>query len=314
MDVPRLLFPDQAVDALAFTSNGEFFAFASGLAVSFVEMRTCMIIYSFQVPHGLTMLSLKFAQNAHGGDDHGTVTARHGDGHGLDDDASAIMDVEFSVPASIDPPAVIAPEEAANVSEQRWASGIQLLAAGPARTTVLTHTMHVVIMQFNRDQRAFDEVLLSSQLADRARANRIEIKPAWANGAKIFAAGVGAADISEARIELLPIHVVVYESDVPEIESIVDQLPSHSRPRLKPNAPIVAVPLQGDVSMLQDLTDNGSASDQTDHVGAAASSSTSGGQQAIPGMRKYPPGVKVKYTFLTYDEPEDECPKTSRSV
>ena len=63
VDAPRFLFPDHAVDTLAFTSNGEFFAFASGLDVSFVEMCTCMIIYSFQVPHGLALLSLEFAQN-----------------------------------------------------------------------------------------------------------------------------------------------------------------------------------------------------------------------------------------------------------
>ena len=70
VDMPRFLFPDQAVDNVAFTSNGEFFAFASGLHVSFVEMPTCMIIYSFQIPLGLSLLSLQFVQTAHGENDH----------------------------------------------------------------------------------------------------------------------------------------------------------------------------------------------------------------------------------------------------
>merc|ERR1712048_1166844 len=101
-------------------------------------------------------------------------------------------------------------------------------------------------MQFNRDPLAFDEVLMASPLADRARAEGIEIKPAWANGAKIFAAGVGLEHVLEAGIQLYARHVVALETDVREIESIMDQLPSHSRPRLKPIAPIVAVPLQAD--------------------------------------------------------------------
>ena len=49
------------------------------------------------------------------------------------------MDVEPSVPGSIDPIAVITTEETAIVSEQRWASGTEWLAPGRATTKTSNH-------------------------------------------------------------------------------------------------------------------------------------------------------------------------------
>ena len=59
-DGRRILFQDQVVDALAFTSTGQFFAFAGTQDVSLVEMCGYTIIYSLPVPQGLDVWSLKF--------------------------------------------------------------------------------------------------------------------------------------------------------------------------------------------------------------------------------------------------------------
>ena len=63
MDGRRWLFPEQAVDALAFTSLGESFAFACHRDVSLVEMCGYTIIYRLQVRQGIENCSLEFVQN-----------------------------------------------------------------------------------------------------------------------------------------------------------------------------------------------------------------------------------------------------------
>ena len=63
-----------------------------------------------------------------------------------------------------------------------------------------------------------------------------------------------------------------------------------------------------DVSLFQELTDHDSVSGQTSYF-AKAVSSTSGSRHASPEVCKYATDVKVKFTFLPYDEPDQACPK-----
>ena len=101
------------------------------------------------------------------------------------DEIPIVMDVQPEGEAAMEPIAVIGPEEAAEVSGQRWASGIELLVSGAASTAVDASSIDIVVLQFSRDQRAFDEVLLSSPIAERALASGIDLQPHWANGGKI---------------------------------------------------------------------------------------------------------------------------------
>ena len=59
----RLLFPHQAVNALAFTSMGEIFAFACDQDVSLVGMRGYIVVYSLPLPQGLEIYSIEFAKD-----------------------------------------------------------------------------------------------------------------------------------------------------------------------------------------------------------------------------------------------------------
>ena len=80
------------------------------------------------------------------------------------DEIPIVMDVQPEGEAAMEPIAVIGPEEAAEVSGQRWASGIELLVSGAASTAVDASSIDIVVLQFSRDQRAFDEVLWRGDL------------------------------------------------------------------------------------------------------------------------------------------------------
>lgn len=222
------------------------------------------------------------------------------------------MDVEPEICAD-EPVAVIDPQEASIISEQRWATAIESLTL-PQVNHVAAAPTSVVILHFNRDQRAFDEVLLQSSVARRAEADGIEIKPAWAKGAKIFVAGVGPEHFSEVHIELRARYVVALEDDVPLIESIVGVLPSHLRPRLKPIEGIVSLPLHGDLSMFAEATDQGSSIASVASAESTLVSTITENVQSRHLRPLCPDGLRIRFTFLEYDPEANELPQSSRSV
>ena len=59
----RVLFPDQAVHALSFTSRGDLFAFACDQEISLVETGGYTVVYSLMVTEKLQIKSLVFVQD-----------------------------------------------------------------------------------------------------------------------------------------------------------------------------------------------------------------------------------------------------------
>mmetsp|Transcript_150141 Transcript_150141/g.480721 ORF Transcript_150141/g.480721 Transcript_150141/m.480721 type:complete len:95 (-) Transcript_150141:29-313(-) len=84
----------------------------------------------------------------------------------------------------------------------------------------------MVLLNFNWHPKDLDAVLISSPLARRCEELGLDVKPTWANGAKVFArvaaadvqevfarAGPGHLDEDEACMGLCPRHVLVREED-----------------------------------------------------------------------------------------------------
>lgn len=223
------------------------------------------------------------------------------------DASAAVIDL---LPEPGSPVAVIDPVEASEVCEQQWASAVELLASGGTVTAPAHGNLRVVLLVFNRDQRAFDDVLLNSEPAARARASGCDLQPPWAKGAKIFVADIKEEHVQEIRVPLQPRHVVAYEEDLPEILSALEVLPSHIRPRLKPANSIVDVPFQGDLSMFRELTAFTSSCELT--ASTISNSPANENASRSPVVQQLPP---VRWTFIHFDVKDDaDSPKTSRSV
>ncbi|CAE8618201.1 unnamed protein product, partial [Polarella glacialis] len=127
------------------------------------------------------------------------IPARHGAVLGFDEALGAELTPQHGEIAGWDEPiARIDPEEAARISDERWASFIESNAADAvvAGSTAAAHRGlgpitgggdgGVILLSFSRHDAELEEVLLSSQPAARARNRGLDLKPAWANGAKVF--------------------------------------------------------------------------------------------------------------------------------
>ena len=99
----------------------------------------------------------------------------------------------------------------------------------------------MLILEFNRDHKAFDDILLASPPAVRAIEAGVEVKPMWANGAKVFVPGVDPGEIDVLYGKLLPRHVIIFDRDEQEILDALLSLPSRGRPRLKPDRVVLPV-------------------------------------------------------------------------
>jgi hypothetical protein len=93
----------------------------------------------------------------------------------------------------------------------------------------------VLIFGFNRDNEAFDTALLTSSPAMRAVKAGVEVKPLWANGAKIFVPGIDPKEIDRLYGKLLPHHVIAFDDDEQEILKALLVLAPRERPCLKPS-------------------------------------------------------------------------------
>jgi len=218
--------------------------------------------------------------------------------------------------------AIVDEGEAARIADELWASHVESRIAavgteqlGDVVEDVVVHP-EVVVIEFSRDQQAFDHALLNSPPAARALASGGALQPAWANGAKIFVPAICHEDVQEAGVELRPRHVVAYEADLPEILHALEQLPSQSRPRLKPTRPVVAVPVPGDVTLFGDATSQDSNSRVAESIASEGTSDNVGvASSKVPLDRLLPQGfrIKIKFTFITV-EGDDEFPQSARTV
>jgi len=203
----------------------------------------------------------------------------------------------------------------------------QSSASVSASASSALRSMDVVVLVFNRDDFAFDEALLASAVAHRAAERGVDVKPAWANGAKIFVLGIGAEELAEVHIDPRPRHVVALASDQEELLKALTAIPSRRRPRLKPTVPVLAVPTPGDIALFNDVSSSGgggcSRGAASDHDVESTLPTTSSSSSAAPRSSqdlplrlesRLPDGLAVRWTFLHFDEPQSDIPQTSRSV
>lgn len=181
-----------------------------------------------------------------------------------------------------------------------------------------------MVLTFGRDGLAFDDAVLSSSPALRAVELGVDIKPGWANGAKVLVPGLNAEDVAETHIDLLPRHVVALTRDVQQILDALTSLPSRSRPRLKPSRPVVAIPVKGDISLFADVSCGSSSSSANEAMShdltrSSSSAAVNNGNHAPNAQRdaalsRLPDGIIVKWTFLHVEEPLDDALQSWRSA
>lgn len=175
-----------------------------------------------------------------------------GEGGDLRTETSVIQHVAHPAPpdAEEEAAAVIEPEEAAATSAELWASGVERLSpftAGPLPG--LGPASHrAVLLTFSRCPRELEEAILGSPPVQEAMAQGVDVRPAWAGGAKVLLEGLDPADLEAPlggeRLRLQ--HVVLREADEPALMAALQRLPVRIR-KLKPGAG--RMPLPEDLSM-----------------------------------------------------------------
>jgi len=89
----------------------------------------------------------------------------------------------------------------------------------------------VRVLAFSRMPKEVHEALVSSELAEEARAGGVDTAPEWARGAKIFVP-LAAEDVPEDTV-LRHWHVLVYDDDVPRVHQTLQMFRCKQRPTLK---------------------------------------------------------------------------------
>jgi len=142
----------------------------------------------------------------------------------------------------VDPPAVIHNDEAHRIANELWASAVARLANNQSSTGCIeTSSKGLYLLTFARHPDKLDSVILESELVQSLRAAGINIRPPWANGAKVLTGFLTAGDLD---IELCPRHVVVHAEDVQKILDSLRCIAYNQRPRLKPGLGQTAIPLE----------------------------------------------------------------------
>jgi len=121
--------------------------------------------------------------------------------------------------------AVVDPEEASQVGAEMWAGGVERLNNRDASNTGVTNgrTSRILLLTFGRHPKELEEAIEASAPAQVALSAGTNIKPDWANGAKILVEGLNPGQLEPPAIPngLKPYHVVLWETDE---ESLLDGL------------------------------------------------------------------------------------------
>ena len=217
-----------------------------------------------------------------------------------------------------EPPAVIKPDEARRLVEAQLASTIQSEPVPPTMGELAS------VLTFHRTPASLDRAVSESDSGRRLLEKGVNLKPCWANGAKILVEGLtediwkqACRDAGE-NPELRPKHVVIPSNALSEILAEVQKIPHSSRPRIKAGQATISVP---DLSQFTDLSDTGArGSQESSYAFIPANSSTvssemSGWAAFIDGLRKkimHVPLGPLNVTRGFIHEPE-EAPITPRS-
>ena len=180
------------------------------------------------------------------------------------------------------------------------------------------------VVTFHRTPASLDRAVRRSDSGRRLLEKGVNLKPCWANGAKILVEGLteeiwkqACRDAGE-NPELRPAHVVLPSSALSEILAEVQKIPHSSRPRIKAGQATISVP---DLSQFTDLSDTGARGSQESSCAFISGSSTgtsemSGWAAFIDGLQKkimHVPLGPLNVTRGFIHEPE-EAPITPRSV
>jgi hypothetical protein len=92
----------------------------------------------------------------------------------------------------------------------------------------------VIALEFNWLNEICENAILASPPAVKAIAAGAEIRPAWANGAKVLVQDLDPRDIEDVG-HLRSRHVIVLDEDVDELLKALLLLPSRVRPKLNPS-------------------------------------------------------------------------------
>ena len=151
------------------------------------------------------------------------------------------------------------------------------------------------VVTFHRTPRSLDRAVSQSDSGRRLLEKGVNLKPCWANGAKILVEGLTEEIWKEAcrdadeNSELRPAHVVLPSSALSEILAEVQKIPHSSRPRIKAGQATISVP---ELWQFTDLSDTGArGSQESSYAFISANSSTatsemSGWAAFIDGLRK----------------------------
>jgi len=144
------------------------------------------------------------------------------------------------------------PLEQERVSDEIWASAVERrlechrsLLKGDRRIDRRSHDTFkgeslrtlddLVLLTFSRHPKELDEALMGSAPAVMAMDEGADVRPPWANGAKIFVPGASCELLATAGVaELCPRHVLVRSNHVEDVHTALAPLPYRTRPRLKP--------------------------------------------------------------------------------
>ena len=217
-----------------------------------------------------------------------------------------------------EPPAVIKPDFARRLVETQLASTIQ---SEPMPSTM---GELACVVTFHRTPASLDRAVSQSDSGRRLLEKGVNLKPGWANGAKILVEGLteeiwkqACRDAGE-NPELRPANVVLPSSALCEILAEIQKIPHSSRPRIKAGQATISVP---DLSTFGDLSDTGArGSQESSYAFISANSSTgtsemSGWAAFIDGLREkimHVPLGPLNVTRGFIHEPE-EAPITPRS-
>ena len=232
-------------------------------------------------------------------------------------EAAEVNNISIEEVVHEEPPAVIKPDEAQKFVEAQLASAIQ---SQPMPSTM---GELACVVTFHRTPASLERAVRQSDSGRRLLENGVNLKPGWANGAKILAEGLtediwkqACPDAGE-NPELRPAHVVLPSSALSEILAEVQKIPHSSRPRIKAGQAIISVP---DLSQFTDLSDTGARGSQESSYALISANSTgtsemSGWAAFIDGLRKkimHVPLGPLNVTRGFIHDPE-EAPITPRS-
>lgn len=190
--------------------------------------------------------------------------------------------------------AATTPEEASAVAEALWSSQVEhLIATGQVAQSdgsVEDDARKIVLLTFSRNPQELENAILNSPVAQQKRQEGVELKPAWANGAKVLLQGVRPERLDSTTGSLRPWHVIVAEEDEDSLLASLQHLRYVIR-KLRPDGRAVVPPTADSLSIFNVSSVAGSSSSSSWVSEDAAQDDTS---QAIE--------YTVSRTFIHFQE------------